>query len=282
MIKLKTLNDMLETAPTLLSFVDVPEPLTNENMKKAIIDRCGDVAPYYQDENKFIVYGALWFATHGFLFDHAINILQSEYSPIENYNRIEELEETRTKELDTTNTETHSGTDTKELTIDRSITEGGTTSTEDTIDQTVAESGTTATETDISAETGIAGFDSSTYQKADSRTEDNSETITHGKSVDTDASNSTTITHGKTEDIDDSTTEEFTHGHVKTTTDSGTVEDTITNENHIHGNIGVTTNQDMIKQEMEIIQKFAIYDLIASAFETDNFICCYDDYFEGV
>lgn len=281
MIALKTLNDMLEATPTLLSFVDVPEPLSNAYMVKAILDRCGDVAPYYQDENKFIVYGALWFATHGFLFDHAINILQSEYSPIENYNRIEDLEETRTKELDTTNTETHTGTDTKELTIERDIEEGGTTGTSETIDQTIAESGTTETATDISAETGIAGFDSADYEKADSRTEDNTETITHGKSVDTDASNSTTITHGRTESYDDSTTEEFTHGHVKTTTDTGTVEDTITNTNHIHGNIGVTTNQDMIMQEIDMMKKFAIYDLIASAFETDNFICVYNDYFGG-
>ena len=92
---LKTLNQMLTDNPNLLSFVVVPESaqddLSAATLKTAIIRRCGDVEPYYQKTADFVLFGSMWFSTHGFLFDHAIEVWNATYNPIENYNRHEEI-----------------------------------------------------------------------------------------------------------------------------------------------------------------------------------------------
>ena len=44
---------------------------------------------------------------------------------------------------------------------------------------------------------------------------------------------------------------------------------------HLHGNIGVTSNQDMINQEIALLEKFHVYDWIALQIEADLFIILY-------
>ena len=70
------------------------------------------------------------------------------------------------------------------------------------------------------------------------------------------------------------------HGHVITdqyqnrtdTTDYGKIN---TRKSNIHGNIGVTTNQQMIEQELELLRHFDIYGYIADLFENDNMLLIY-------
>ena len=107
---------------------------------------------------------------------------------------------------------------------------------------------------------------------------DTRETITFGKTVDTDTSE--TITFGKTETNKDETTygktenvnETITHGQTITRAGSMTHGEKITSENgdehelHAHGNIGVTTTQEMIRQQREI-ELFNIYDIIIEDFK---------------
>ena len=42
-----------------------------------------------------------------------------------------------------------------------------------------------------------------------------------------------------------------------------------------HGNIGVTTNQQMINEELELLRHFDIYSFIAELFENDNMLMIY-------
>ena len=66
-------------------------------------------------------------------------------------------------------------------------------------------------------------------------------------------------THDKTQDVA-GTTDEIVHGHVIT--------DSTGNHFHseIHGNIGVTTSQQMLESELEITPKLNIYNNIVQSF----------------
>ena len=219
--RLKTLNDLITADPDLMDdAVLIPESVTALDaaaLKLAIVRRCGDVEPYYQDHDEFVTFSRLWFSTHDFLFNHAVEIWEATYNPIENYDR------TETEEIE----------DSKNTTEDRSESNSGM----DEIDETVTN------------EHQTKGFDSSTYLEADKETIDTDSTTRYGRVIDRDA------------DIDERGTR--------------------SREARIHGNIGVTTAQQMLEAEMELARHFWIYDYIANAYETDNFLTVYKSYFGG-
>lgn len=257
MNRLKTLNQLLTDNPNLLSFVTVPqaqaEDLDSATLKTAIIRRCGDVAPYYQKAADFTLFGTMWFNTHSFLFAHALEVWTATYNPIENYDRLEDETVSGTREGSSSNTDTHSGTDTTTTSGNKSGSD--------------AHTGTDTLTDNVTRENEIAGFNSSAYSDANKETESGTHATAHGE----------TIT--KTEQSSGS--EALAHGHVITGAGSNSEETETTRESHIHGNIGVTTAQQMIEAELNLANKFWIYDYIASAFETDNFITAYDSYFES-
>ena len=70
--------------PDPLSGVSVPAPLNSDTMKSAIMVRCGLQTPLYGDPATFTNFTTHWFNTHQWTFEHLINVIQAEYSPIEN------------------------------------------------------------------------------------------------------------------------------------------------------------------------------------------------------
>lgn len=58
-------------------------------------------------------------------------------------------------------------------------------------------------------------------------------------------------------------TDDFTHGHIETY------------DRLRHGNIGVTTNDQLILEELNMLEKFNPYDWIAAKFERENFLQIY-------
>ena len=293
MEQLKTLNKMLTDNPTLLSFVTVPQSvqddLSAETLKTAIIRRCGDVAPYYQKPADFSLFGALWFNTHDFLFTHALELWKVTYNPIENYDRIEEETVSGTRETSGSNTDRNSGRDTTQISETKDITEthGGAdakaTSTSKSGSDT--HSGTDTLTDNVTRETEIAGFDSASYSDANRETETGTHATAHGESISRSETEDGTedITYGHTisTDADNTNIETVDYGRTLTTSQEGTEESETSRDSHIHGNIGVTTAQQMIEAELNLANKFWIYDYIANAFETDNFITVYNSYWEG-
>ena len=104
---------------------------------------------------------------------------------------------------------------------------------------------------DDTRETQVSAFDSSAYQPSekvtDSRTTREDEKDTDGKYTDT-----------------------TNFGKVDTVTHNGTE----SYRSNIHGNIGVTTNQQMITAELEL-RKFDIYSDIAARFEHEFIVQVY-------
>ena len=203
--------------------------------------------------------------------------------------------------------EAHSGTDT--------TTTSGSKSGSD------AHTGTDTLTDSVTKENEIAGFNSAAYSDANKETEagthatqhgetitkseqesgsnatahghvvttdedtTGSEAVLHGHRISTDETitNSDTVSYGQSLDTEYDTTDttRTTYGKTLSNTSSGSEESENERESHVHGNIGVTTAQQMLDAELNLANKFWIYDYIASAFETDNFITAYDSYYES-
>lgn len=226
--------------PDPFSGATVPEPLNLDTVKSAIMVRCGLLTPVYGEPDVFTNLVTHWFETKQWTFEHLINIIQAEYSPIENV--FEERTETTT--FGHTNTKTGGFKDTN----------GGKDTVKDsgTDQRDISNSGTDTTTNLISA------FNSTNYQ-ADNKTD-----VLHGHKIDDD------LTHGKQTDT--------THGHTlervynsEKDTEGGKDELSVSR----HGNIGVTSADQLIEQELELLRHFDIYSFIAKLFEEDNMIMIY-------
>lgn len=170
---------------------------------------------------------------------------------------------------ETTNTEqntdtNNNGTDTGTVTYKQTGTDttngSGTVTHAITGNDTTTQTGTVTTggkSTESSTdESSIYGFNSDNASNADSQsrkgttdvnqteTRDTTDTVTHNTN-DTETRNTTdTVTH----DTENTETRDLKTGQTGTETVTGT----ITHETHRHGNIGVTTNQQMLTEEREL------------------------------
>lgn len=219
----------------IFSGVSVPDPLQTETTKSAIMIRCGLLTPVYPEPE--IMQSAIthWFNTHQWTFEHLINVIRAKYSPIENYERTEEWTDKHTGTVENEG----SGSD-KHSGSDERITSG---------QYQDSHSGTDTEENTVSA------YNSDNYQP------DTKRTSTAGQKLNN--------TH--------SDTDKFTHGEQINRSDNNLRTDNLQDEHNarIHGNIGVTTNQQMIEQELELLRHFDIYTYIAKLFEEEFCLMIY-------
>lgn len=237
----------------------VPEGLNMERVRGAIVMRCGLLTPLYSEPEVQRSATQQFFFENQWNFQHIINILKAEYSPIENVaewrNETTKNSGADTLTISRNSTETHSGTDT------RNVQETGTTVNAESGTTSDAESGSTTTEREVSAE------NATTYQ------EDNKETVTHGKTDTTTHGRTDTTTHGK------GTTDGLTHGEVIAqggadthTTEKGSSTDY---EVYRHGNVGITTNTQLITEELALLERFNPYRFIADLYEKELILGLY-------
>ena len=174
-----------------------------------------------------------------------------------------------------------SGTDTSSATTDNDVSRGGT--------DTTRYSGSDVTTN------RVAGFDSNTLvNKEDSTTAFGKvESVTHGETIATDETitgslthgQKTELTHGHVEATQHGHTQALQHGHVEALQHGHTqalqhghtqalqhgekIEDseTFSHTSRIRGNIGVTTSQQMLTQELEIAPKLNITNYIVDSFK---------------
>lgn len=333
-MNLQNLVDFCEEygLPGIFDGVSVPTPLNPDVVKSAIMVRCGLMTPLYGEPDTFRNLVTHWFTTKQWTFEHLINVIQSEYSPIENV--FENRKETTTfgssqihsggykDAASGKDTTTHSEKDSTERTFtnyhdktERSFDQyhdKNERSFDQYHDKTAREydaqnplkentkfQGSHVTESLISA------FNDSAYQ-ADKKTGETygvnaggtadprqDEKTTTGKYTDDHTETGKVIDdHTETGKVTDDRTEsgsykdETTFGHKITLDNGKTITRTYQNdkEDHVgidtfevfrHGNIGVTTNQQMINEELELLRHFDIYSFIAELFENDNMLMIY-------
>lgn len=271
-----TLNGMFAYDPTLFDGMILPDDYDRDALLAEIMKRCGQLYPYHQVPPILKADIRLWFSRNFLNFDRIMEALTAEYNPIENYDRNEQS----TKTPNLTDKSTLSGKDSLQLSGKDSTQASGDDVTKHTgtdslerthtnFKETVAYKGTDTRETQVSA------FDSSTYQPSeqvtDSRTNREDEKTTSGSYKDSTTHGHTeTYTNGRKDETTYGRKDETTYGKVDTVTHTGTEG----YSSRIHGNIGVTTSQQMIESELEL-RRFDIYTDIAARFEHEFIVQVY-------
>ena len=226
-----TLWGIYQYDKTLFDNIVLPEGIDKDNLISDIMRNSGDLYPYHQVPEYLKRNITFWFSRRLFDFDRMYKSLRAEYSPIENYDRIEDIKREYKD----------SGTDTETLTLGSSTTSSHTGTDTDT------------TQGGGSNEKGVSAYNEDGYTNREKDTE------THN-SNNTQTYNSTVTNTGS--------------GSDKTQTDYGK-QRTETETTRIHGNIGVTTSQQMIESEMELRAKYDIYKIISREFEREFLVQIY-------
>ena len=297
-----TLYGFLNYDPTLFDDVVLPEDISKDDVVNEIIRRSGDLFPYHQALPYLKTNITRWFNRNYTQFERMIAALLEEYSPIENYDRYQKDTTTPKEKV----TEQHSGTDTNAHTGTITDAHTGTVTDAHTGTVTDAHTGTitdvhSGTDTDTNSgtdertitstpgvsdttESQVSPYNATGYVPSEKTTishtgyDQSVDSLVNGKSTETAYDSTLERTHlnddTRTYLNDDTRTylndDSLTHGEKVETTNSGSRDF----ESHIHGNIGVMTNQYMITQELEL-RRFDIYTDIARRFEKEFLIQVY-------
>ena len=230
-----TLKDFLAWDATVLDGVVVPEGMDAELMKNTLYMRCGELTSHWSSPGTFKAATTHWFLTHQWNIQHLYNLLLAEYNPIHNYDRDETI------------------------TID--VGENGgrgynseVTSTGETSGASTRTPNLTNTD-DTTVKRNVSAFDSAEYQPRD-------EDVTDA-----------TRTESGTDNIE-------SHDETSNNTATDYQEQTVNNRNenhvnHMEGNIGITTTQQMMQEEIALMKGFNLYDTVASMFEDDMMVLVY-------
>lgn len=219
----------------IFSGITLPEdsPLDRDILVNTIIERCGLNYPLYADVKVMASAINVWSAKNQYTFRHIGKIYSAEYSPIENKNYYTEENIKRSKDT----TDAASGSSSKNESLSSTITES----------KTSTHSGTdTNTE-----ENTTSAFNSDTYQPDNKSVT----TLAHGEQIQDTGSGSTTTAKDTT----------------GTTSANKTIdEDESTNViTHEHGNIGISTNNKLQTEEIDMLSMFNPYTYLAGLFENE-------------
>ena len=281
---------------TIFDLMQIPSALDKPTLIDNLLSETAELEVLYPNPVVFKNLVGVWSAKQLDIWNRLYATTQYEYNPIENYNRYE------TGSEDGTGRTTHSGTDTTADTTTYGGTDGRTEAImqggSDTNTRQMAEGGTEGESTTAQMAQGgqdvvtgadtkghwVAGFDSSPSGQDDglvkqTRDQDDATTTTAYGKTESDAgskttnfgkteSESDTTAYGKTENVTEQKTYgqtiqkagNMTHGEQIATTNEGS------HELHAHGNIGVTTTQQLIREQRDI-DLFNLYDIIIEDFK---------------
>ena len=223
----------------------------------------------------------IWSETYEHTFERWVNALAIEYNPLENYNRTEEWQDAQTDNR--SGSHTRSSVSAKQENED--VTRSDSSSTVDLHGghAETTETGSNDTETDVrsasnsqetsSTENTVSAYDAATYQPANKADTDGSKqdtastrTTTGGTASNTSESNDASRDESsRTGSSSDSTGRTGTERAEESGATSETGDRKAAHAGHLYGNIGVTTSQQMLKEEWEVA-KLNIYDEAADLF----------------
>lgn len=255
-----TLQNLTELYPSMLDDnIVLPEGLEKDTLKSVIMMRLGLCWPVYDEPEVFSSMLYSWFMSHYWNIERLIKVTETSYSPLENYDRQEDFTDRNTGGSTTndTNTNTANRTDTNTNTANRTF----------KTDSETTGSGTSETDTTNTNTNTVSAYNATDFQN------DN-------KSDGTGSSDTTTTSSGE---IDETKKETGTYTDERNIT--GTITDSRVinvqnngNVNHAgraHGNIGVTTTQEMFNQEIALLSGYNMYYTICNWIERDLFLQIY-------
>lgn len=274
---------------TIFDLMQLPEGVDLADVADHIIYKYGDAPLFSPDPETVKFYMGRWSKRRLPLWNRYKAAIEAEYDPIENYNRheITTLTKTGTIDRDGTNSDVDSGSDSTVRSGSEELAKTGSeemaktgseTSTRNGEDE-LTYSGTKTTTKDDTTTREVSAFNSGAYDP------DNQETL-DGEEVESFTNRKDTRTYTDLEDEysfnnrKDTTTysnrkDTTTYNNVQDTTtyggttthnidESQTFNTTDSTTSTISGNIGVTTSQQMLEQEFEVIKKLDLIDYIAT------------------
>lgn len=258
-----TLYGIYEYDKTLFQGAVFPEGLDKENMVAHIMQECGELYPYHQNADRLKMNITLWCQRHLEDWKRMYDALYSDYNPIENYDRKEwEKQHDANSGNDVL---TNSGNDTVTNSGSDVNTLGGQ---DKTVGQEIDDDKNVQTP-NLTRETNVSAFDVDSYQPREQVNDTGTDTQQRNRQLDTTG----TVTYGKTDTLKHGKVETTQHGKTETT-DFGHILD-MERWMRAHGNIGVTTTQEMITQEMELRLQYNMYNIITYAFEREFLVQVY-------
>ncbi len=175
MLTLTQLSDLAKLQKIdLFEGLTLPEgsPLDREVVINSILMRCGLNYPNFADPYVMASAITVWSAKNQYSFEHIAKIYKADYSPIENYDRYEDLATDRDRTMN--DTTTNNGSKNESVNSNRTTTHSGTDTTTDTQE--------------------TSAYDSNTYQPTDKTTS----SLQHGESVSDGGTSSKATTNSNT------------------------------------------------------------------------------------
>ena len=222
----------------LFGLLNLPPGIDKDTLVNNIMLRGGEFEVVYSNPDFYKSAIGLWSNKHYRTFEKWINALNIDYNPLENYDRMEEWSDSGSR----TNTGTVSDSG--------SHTNTGTQSTETTGNDNFTGSGNSTSSDEISA------YNSNSFQN------DKKNTTNSSNSSET----NTTANNTRTDNLSES--------NSNTRTDNLSEKTNSDRKGRAHGNIGVTTSQQMLQSELDIA-KWNIYEQITDLFLSEFCIMVY-------
>lgn len=262
-----TVTGLYSYDATLFDNLNLPNSLDKDTAITEILMTCGLLELAYPDGDVLKKIINVWSFARKPDWQRMIDALYAEYNPIHNYDRTEDStgsgtstgqkgtqstgQFAETEHVDDVNERTEDTTETRTPNITSQRTDnltetksGGETTTHQ---NTAYNAGLTDTSKDILVRNGDSTSNTGTQTTTESGTETN-------KTVGT-----------VTDDGDIDRTKSGSNSNTETTNETGS--QSSTGHLYARGNIGVTSTQNLIEQEINIRYKFNIYEIIAREFK---------------
>lgn len=259
--------------------LELPAGIDKDAVINMIYLRGGDYPVTYTDP--LYVYNSLkgWSLAHYRTFEKWVKALDTEYAPLENYDRIEEISdvsngyksgnETGTDNITTSHTNTRSYNDNEQ----GSDTEIGRESDNKSLTRTENLTGTDKRTNahNISAYNSTTDYVKDFEDVSNDETSNNNTITENGNTIAETNKTSTNSVNKNGSGTDTNVGTDQKHAYKTASENSN---ETRTRTAKIHGNIGVTTSQQMLESELKIAQ-WNLYEHIADAFISDYCIPIY-------
>lgn len=278
---------MYNEDPTILNstYFPLPEGINHTTLDPLLLAEAAELELLYPEPNTLKTVIFAWSMARNPAWAKMLEALSAEYSPIENYDRSENWTDTRNL------ADNHSGSENRQSTgqsagtrtgqeATSSIGQEATTSTGQEATTSAGQEASTSTRQEDSSSTGsdtetVVGYNDTTWTNkgkhetagglnsssngSDNRSTSGEENKSTSGTENSSTSGEVNRSTSGSENLSTSGSENRTDQSADTHT--GTIQHT----SRIHGNIGVTTAQQMIQAELEL-RKMDVYNLIVKEF----------------
>lgn len=260
---------LLNWDSSVMDYFRVPDGVSRETCLNYIVVQTADSSLIYTspESMKFMVKN--WVDKRLPIWQELYDTTQYDYNPIHNYDRNEEYEEGTNKDFTNKISDTEKGDFTRNLaeSFNRNLSENYDRNLSEITDSTSSNTYRNEEDTDRS----VAAFNNGLTDSSVDSVHGNGNNSGTAKVTDAQTGNTNTTQTGTTSSQQTGTT-----GNSKKFDRSENQKEKIDNTHHMHayGNIGVTTTQDMIEAQREVVQ-FDIIDFIKDDFVSNFCVMVY-------